>query len=126
MISTFGCNNGMLLSGARVYYAMARDGLFFQSVGTLNARGVPAVALVLQGIWTVVLVMIRTRQVSASGAVTYGNIYSDLLNYVVFAVLIFYVLTIAGIFVLRRTRPRAERPPRTNSRQRANTKSRSR
>ena len=110
VIATFGCNNGMLLSGARVYYAMARDGLFFGSVGTLNDKGVPAVALVLQGIWTVVLVMIRTRQVNASGIVTFGNIYSDLLDYVVFAVLIFYVLTIAGIFVLRRTRPQAERP----------------
>ena len=110
VIATFGCNNGMLLSGARVYYAMARDGLFFGSVGTLNDKGVPAVALVLQGIWTVVLVMIRTRQISASGIVTFGNIYSDLLDYVVFAVLIFYVLTIAGIFVLRRTRPQADRP----------------
>jgi APA family basic amino acid/polyamine antiporter len=110
VVATLGCNNGMLLSGARVYYAMARDGLFFRAVGTLNDKGVPAVALVLQGAWTVALVMIRTRTISPSGTVVFGNIYSDLLNYVVFAVLMFYVLTIAGIFVLRRTSPLAERP----------------
>ena len=112
IISTFGCNNGLILAGARVSYAMAKDGLFFRSTGTLNSRGVPGTALVYQGIWIAVLILLRTRHVDAAGAVTYGNLYSDLLDYVVFSVLIFYVLTIAGIFVLRAKRPSAERPYR--------------
>src|ERR1700682_1589393 len=112
IISTFGCNNGLILAGARVAYAMARDGLFFRSTGTLNKKGVPAAALVYQGIWIVVLILMRTRHVDAAGAVTYGNLYGDLLDYVVFSVLIFYVLTIAGIFVLRFKKPEAERPYR--------------
>ncbi len=107
IISTFGCNNGLILAGARVSYAMARDGLFFRSTGTLNSKGVPGSALIYQGIW-----MLRTRRVDAAGAITYGNLYSDLLDYVVFSVLIFYALTIAGIFVLRAKRPQAERPYR--------------
>ncbi|HEX3542949.1 MAG TPA: APC family permease, partial [Candidatus Acidoferrum sp.] len=112
IISTFGCNNGLILAGARVAYAMAKDGLFFRATGTLNKRGVPAVALIYQCVWIIVLILLRTRRVDASGAVTYGNLYSDLLDYVVFSVLIFYVLTIAGIFVLRKKRPDAERPYR--------------
>ncbi len=121
MVSTFGCNNGLILAGARVYYAMAHDGLFFKSTGRLNARHVPAVALILQGFWTALLVLPRTRLrnpvtgtplLDASGAEQYGNLYGALLDYVVFAVLIFYVLTIAALFVLRRTRPDAERPYR--------------
>jgi APA family basic amino acid/polyamine antiporter len=121
MISTFGCANGLILAGARVYYAMARDGVFFRPTGRLNARHVPAMALVLQGIWTALLVLPRTRlrdpvtnapMLDASGAEQYGNLYGMLLDYVVFAVLIFYVLTIAGIFVLRRRQPQAERPYR--------------
>ena len=112
IISTFGCNNGLILAGARVSYAMAKDGLFFRSTGTLNSRGVPGTALVYQGSWVAVLILLRTRHVDAAGAVTYGNLYSDLLDYVVFSVLIFYVLTIAGIFVLRAKRPTAERPYR--------------
>ena len=113
IISTFGCNNGLILAGARVTYAMARDGLFFRGTGELNAKRVPARALVLQGVWVAVLILLRTRHVdAASAAVTYGNLYSDLLDYVVFSVLIFYVLTIAGVFVLRRKRPYAERPYR--------------
>jgi APA family basic amino acid/polyamine antiporter len=110
IISTFGCNNGLILAGARVSYAMAKDGLFFRSTGTLNKKGVPASALIYQGVWIVVLILLRTRHVSATGAVTYGNLYSDLLAYVVFSVLIFYALTIAGIFVLRAKRPDLERP----------------
>ena len=106
VISTFGCNNGLILAGSRVVYAMAHDGLFFKSTGTLNKRGVPGVALIIQGIWIVILIMLRT--VKPDG--TYGNLYSDLLDYVVFAALMFYVLTIAGVFVLRRKRPGAERP----------------
>jgi APA family basic amino acid/polyamine antiporter len=112
VISTFGCNNGLILAGARVSYAMARDGLFFNSAGKLSKKGVPQSALIYQGIWIIVLILLRTRRVDAAGAVTYGNLYSDLLNYVVFAVLLFYVLTIIGIFVLRRKRPEAERPYR--------------
>ncbi len=121
MISTFGCCNGLILAGARVYYAMARDGLFFRSTGRLNARHVPAMALALQGVWTALLVLPRTRLrnpvtnapvLDAAGVEQYGNLYGTLLDYVVFAVLIFYVLTIAGVFVLRRTQPQAERPYR--------------
>jgi basic amino acid/polyamine antiporter, APA family len=104
-----------------VVYAMARDGLFFRKTGTLNERHVPGKALVIQGIWTAFLVLPRTRLRDASGNPvldpvtglgTYGNLYSDLLNYVIFAALAFYVLTIAGIFVLRRKRPDADRPYR--------------
>jgi basic amino acid/polyamine antiporter, APA family len=112
IISTFGCNNGLILAGARVSYAMAHDGLFFKSTGKLNSKGVPATALAFQGVWIAVLILLRTRHVDAAGTVTYGNLYSDLLDYVVFSVLIFYVLTIAGIFVLRAKRPNAERPYR--------------
>lgn len=106
LISTFGCSNGLILAGARVVYAMANDRLFFRSTGKLNAKGVPGTALVLQGIWVGILILLRTR--NADG--TYGNLYNDLLNYVVFAVLLFYVLTIIGIFALRVKRPDAERP----------------
>jgi basic amino acid/polyamine antiporter, APA family len=96
VFSTFGCNNGIILSGARVYYAMALDGLFFKRVGTLNNKGVPAKGLIFQGLWASILCLSGT--------------YSDLLDYVVFAVLMFFVLTISGIFVLRFKRPDAERP----------------
>jgi APA family basic amino acid/polyamine antiporter len=113
MVSTFGCANGLILAGARVYYAMARDGLFFRSIGRLNANHVPAMGLVLQGIWAAFLVLLRTRLVdSSTGAVTYGNLYGVLLDYVIFAALMFYVLTIGGVLVLRRKRPNAERPYR--------------
>lgn len=96
MISTFGCNNGLILSGARVYYAMAQDGLFFKRVATLNENAVPSAALVLQAIWASVLCLS-------------GN-YGDLLDYVIFAVLIFYILTVGGIFLLRKKMPDAPRP----------------
>jgi len=113
MVSTFGCANGLILAGARVYYAMAQDGLFFRSIGRLNANHVPAMGLVLQGIWAAFLVLLRTRLVEpATGAVTYGNLYGVLLDYVIFAALMFYVLTIGGVLVLRRKRPGAERPYR--------------
>jgi len=112
IISTFGCNNGLILAGARVSYAMAKDGLFFRATGSLNKKGVPGTALVYQGIWIIILILLRRRRVDAAGAVTYRNLYSDLLNYVVFAALLFYVLTIIGIFVLRIKRPDAERPYR--------------
>jgi APA family basic amino acid/polyamine antiporter len=112
IISTFGCNNGLILAGSRVAYAMAKDGLFFRATGRLNSKGVPGTALIYQGIWIAVLILLRTRKVDPAGAVTYGNLYSNLLDYVVFAALIFYVLTIAGVFVLRSKRPDAERPYR--------------
>jgi len=109
MVSTFGCNNGIILSGARAYYAMAKDGLFFRKVGTLNAAKVPAWGLLIQGIWAAVLVLPRTYNPDTG---VYGNLYSNLLDYVISAALIFYILTIAGIFRLRRTRPDANRPYR--------------
>ncbi len=106
IISTFGCNNGLILAGSRVAYAMAKDGLFFRATGTLNRKGVPATALGYQGLWIIILILLRTRKPDGS----YGNLYSNLLDYVVFAALLFYALTIAGIFVLRIKRPEAERP----------------
>jgi basic amino acid/polyamine antiporter, APA family len=109
LISTFGCVNGLILAGARAYYAMARDGVFFAKAGTLNAAKVPAWALWLQGLWAAFLVLPRTYN-PATGA--YGNLYGNLLDYVISAALIFYILTIAGIFRLRATRPDAERPYR--------------
>jgi APA family basic amino acid/polyamine antiporter len=109
MISTFGCNNGLILAGARAYYAMARDGLFFKPVGRLNGARVPAAGLLFQGVWAALLVLPRTYN-PATG--TYGNLYSNLLDYVISAALIFYILTIAGVFRLRQTRPGAERPYR--------------
>ena len=112
LISTFGCNNGLILAGARAFYAMARDGLFFQKAGTLNRFHVPVWALVIQGLWSIFLVLPRTVKTDAAGAITYGNLYGDLLTYVISAALLFYVLTILAIFRLRRTRPDAERPYR--------------
>jgi APA family basic amino acid/polyamine antiporter len=96
VISTFGCNNGLILSGARVYFAMAKDALFFKKVGELNSNGVPSKALILQGVWASMLCISGT--------------YNNLLDYVMIAVLVFYVLTIIGIFVLRRKKPNEERP----------------
>ena len=107
MVSTFGCNNGLILAGARAYFAMARDGLFFRRAAQLNAAKVPAWALVFQGIWAAALVLPRTFNSATS---SYGNLYSNLLDYVVSSALIFYILTIAGVFRLRTTRPDAERP----------------
>ena len=109
MISTFGCANGLILAGARASYAMARDGLFFRVSGQLNAAKVPAWALTLQGLWAVFLVLPRTYNATTRA---YGNLYNDLLAYVISAALIFYILTIAGIFRLRQTQPNAERPYR--------------
>ena len=96
MISTFGCINGLTLSGARVYYAMANDGLFFKRASSLNKNQVPQFALVIQAIWTSLL--------------TLSGSYGNLLDYVVIAVLIFYILTVAGVFILRKKQPDAERP----------------
>jgi APA family basic amino acid/polyamine antiporter len=109
MISTFGCNNGLILAGARVYYAMARDKLFFQPAGRLNRARVPGWGLLLQGTWAAALVLPRVLNPKEG---KYGNLYSDLLEYVISAALLFYIMTIAGIFRLRFTRPNAERPYR--------------
>ena len=97
MISTFGCVNGLMLSGARVYFAMAKDKLFFRRAGELDpVHHAPVFALVVQCVWAVLL--------------TLSGSYNDLLDYVIFAVLLFYILTIAGLFVLRRTQPDLDRP----------------
>jgi APA family basic amino acid/polyamine antiporter len=107
MISTFGCVNSLVLAGARAYYAMAKDGLFFSRAGVLNRARVPAWSLVVQGIWAAILVLPRTYNAQTN---TYGNLYSNLLDYVISAALIFYILTIAGVIRLRIARPNAERP----------------
>jgi len=96
MISTFGCNNGLILSGARVYYTMAQDGMFLKAAQQLNKKGVPAKALWMQAIWASLLCL--------SGK------YGDLLDFIIFTVLLFYILTIAGIFILRKKQPQLERP----------------
>ena len=98
LISGFGCNNGLILSGARVYYAMSKDRLFFKSVGKVNKFHAPAAALVVQCIWAAVLCLSGT--------------YSQLLDFLIFAVLIFYILTLSGLFILRWKRPDMERPYR--------------
>ncbi len=114
MVSTFGCNNGLILSGARVYYAMARDRLFFQKVATTNRFHVPAAALVAQGIWTAFLTLPRMVTIdAATHQVAYGNVYNQLLEYIVSADLLFYVLMVAAVMLLRRKGPNAERPYRT-------------
>jgi APA family basic amino acid/polyamine antiporter len=114
MISTFGCNNGLILSGARVYFAMARDRLFFKKVGTTNRHHVPAAALVAQGIWTAFLTLPRTATTNAAThEVSYGNVYTQLLEYIVSADLLFYLLMIAALIILRKKAPTVERPYRT-------------
>jgi len=95
MISTFGCNNGIILASARIYYAMAVDGLFFNGTGVLNSKGVPARALIVQGIWTSLLCLSGT--------------YSNLLDYVVFTVLLFFILTISSVFIFRKRYPGRKR-----------------
>jgi basic amino acid/polyamine antiporter, APA family len=98
LISGFGCNNGLILAGARIYYAMAKDRLFFRSVGSVNRHHAPGAALVVQCIWASLLCLSGT--------------YSQLLDFLIFAVLIFYILTLSGLFVLRAKRPEMERPYR--------------
>jgi len=98
LVSTFGCNNGLILAGARIYYAMAKDGLFFRSVGTVNRNHVPAVALVAQCIW--------------ASALCLSGTYGQLLDFLIFAQLLFYILTLAGLFILRWRRPEMPRPYR--------------
>jgi len=111
IVSTFGCNNGLIFSQARAYYAMACDGLFFKKVGRLNKFHVPGWALWVQGLWASFYVLPRTVKAGpTAGTLAYGNLYGDLLTYVISAALIFYILAIAAVFVLRVKRPDAERP----------------
>ena len=113
LISTFGCNNGLILAGARVYYAMARDRLFFRAIARTNTRHVPAAALLAQGIWAALLTLPRTMSVDpATGATRYGNVYTQLLEYIVAADLVFYVLLVAAVLILRRKNPQMPRPYR--------------
>ncbi len=109
MISTFGTVNAITLAGARVYYAMAHDGLFFRQAGRLNRAHVPGWGLAIQGIWAVLLVLPRTYNPLTH---RYGDLYSDLLDYIISAALIFFILTIAGVIRLRQKRPDANRPYR--------------
>jgi basic amino acid/polyamine antiporter, APA family len=109
MISTFGTVNALTLAGARASYALARDRLFFRVGAKLNRAGVPGWALLFQGIWSALLVLPRTFNPATH---EYGNLYSNLLDYVISAALIFYVLTIVGLFRLRKLRPQADRPYR--------------
>jgi APA family basic amino acid/polyamine antiporter len=114
MISTFGCNNGLILAGARVYYAMARDGLFFKGVSKLNRQHVPAIALIAQGIWACLLTLPRTVITDPkTGAVTFGNVYTQLLEYLIPADLIFYALMVGAVIIMRRKAPEMTRPYRT-------------
>lgn len=109
MISTFGCVNALVLAGARAYYAMSREGLFFPQAARLNVARVPGWSLVAQGVWAVALVLPRTYDPTTG---QYGNLYSNLLDYIISAALLFYILTVLGLFRLRFTRPDAERPYR--------------
>jgi APA family basic amino acid/polyamine antiporter len=113
VISTFGCNNGLILAGARVYYAMARDDLFFKSSGTTNNRDVPGAALWAQGIWASLLTLPRTVSTPPAGPIVLGNVYEQLLQYVVSVDLVFYALMALAVIVMRYRRPMLERPYRT-------------
>jgi basic amino acid/polyamine antiporter, APA family len=112
MISTFGCNNGLILAGARVYYAMAKDKLFFSSLAHANRFHVPAFALIAQGVWACVLVLPRTVTVSNNEKI-FGNVYTQLLEYIVSVELVFGALAVLAVIVLRYRKPHLERPYRT-------------
>jgi APA family basic amino acid/polyamine antiporter len=114
MISTFGCNNGLILAGARVYFAMARDRLFFKALARTNRFHVPATALIVQGIWASLLVLPRTVvRNEATGDITFGNVYTQLLEYIVSVELVFGALGVLAVIVLRRRRPDLSRPYKT-------------
>ena len=115
MISTFGCNNGLILAGARVYYAMARDKLFFTRLATTNSHNVPAAALLWQGVWASLLVLPRTVAYSTDAARTpvFGNVYTQLLEYIISVELVFGALSVLAVIVLRYRQPDAPRPYRT-------------
>jgi APA family basic amino acid/polyamine antiporter len=114
LISTFGCVNGLVLAGARVYYAMACDGLFFRSAATVNRHHVPAAALVAQGLWAALLVLPVTVAVDpATRALVYGNLYTELLEYVIPVDVTFYMLMVGAVIAFRHKAPHLERPYRT-------------
>jgi APA family basic amino acid/polyamine antiporter len=114
LVSTFGCVNGLVLAGARVYYAMARDGLFFKGVGTTNSHHVPAVALAAQGLWASLLTLPVTVATDAgTGQPTFGNLYSDLLEYIIPVDVTFYMLMVGAVITLRIKAPMLNRPYRT-------------
>jgi APA family basic amino acid/polyamine antiporter len=113
MISTFGCNNGLILAGARVYYAMARDRLFFAPLAKTNRFHVPAVALVAQGFWASLLVIPRTVAYNSQNTPVFGNVYTQLLEYIVSVELVFGALSVLAVIVLRYRRPDMDRPYRS-------------
>lgn len=114
MIATFGCNNGLILAGARVYYAMAHDNLFFKTVKSLNKHSAPSAALYVQGLWASFLILPRTVTTDPqTGLTTYGNVYIQLLEYIISADLIFYALMVGAVMVLRYRMPEATRPYKT-------------
>jgi APA family basic amino acid/polyamine antiporter len=114
MISTFGCNNGLILSGSRVSYAMAKDGYLFSALGRTNDQRVPAFALLAQGIWACLLVLPRTvTYTEGNPAPVLGNVYSQLLEYIVSVDLVSAALSVLAVIVLRRRRPEMERPYKT-------------
>ena len=113
LISTFGCVNGLVLAGARVYYAMARDRLFFQAIATTNRHHVPAAALFAQGLWACLLVLPVTVAAGPDGTFKYGNVYNELLEYVIPVDVLFYTLMVGAVVALRRKAPHLPRPYRT-------------
>jgi len=114
LISTFGCVNGLVLAGARIYYAMACDGLFFRRVATTNRWHVPATALLAQGIWASILVLpVTVSQDATTGLPKYGNLYNELLEYIIPVDVTFYMLMVGAVVAFRRKAPGLDRPYRT-------------
>ncbi len=112
LISTFGCVNGLVLAGARIYYAMAQDGLFFRRVATTNRFHVPAVALLAQGLWSALLVLPVTVTADGPDRFKYGNLYNELLEYVIPVDVTFYALMVGAVIAMRIKAPRMDRPYR--------------
>jgi APA family basic amino acid/polyamine antiporter len=113
LISTFGCVNGLVLAGARVYYAMAKDGLFFTAIAKTNRHHVPAAALLAQGFWACLLVLPMTVSAQPDGTIKYGNVYNELLEYVIPVDVLFYTLLVGAVVSLRWKAPQLPRPYRT-------------
>ncbi len=114
LISTFGCVNGLILAGARIYYAMASDGLFFKGVATTNRFHVPAVALIAQGVWSILLALpVTATPVGQTGKFKYGNVYNELLEYIIPVDVMFYALMVGAVIALRLKAPNMPRPYRT-------------
>ncbi len=114
MISTFGCNNGLILSGSRVSYAMAKDGYLFAQMAKTNAKHVPAFALLAQGVWACLLVLPRTvTYAEGNPAPVFGNVYTQLLEYIVSVDLVSAALSVLAVIVLRKSKPKMQRPYRT-------------